>query len=187
MNISRQVIFVGGVPGSGKTLLCDRLRSLVPGLRHVGAGQLIRQALDGGADGYIRPPVADHRMADRFQELLVDAFSQIRAGHVGPLALDGHFVVPTASGPSPIASEVFRRLCVTWLVLVEAEAQVITRRLRQRLRPDWWDGRAKSIPALIALERRQASVVAGDLGLPLIPVGDGDEPQRLAEKLFGDR
>lgn len=165
---------------------CHQLRSLVPGLRHEVAGQIIiRHALDGNSTDYERPPVRDHTTADHFQELLVECFARIRVQHDGPLVLDGHFVVPTENGPSPIGTDVIRRLCVTSLVLVETDAKVVASRLCERTRPTWWDGRVEAISELALREHQQASAVAESLGSPLLILASGEGSERCAQEVFG--
>jgi adenylate kinase len=161
--------FVGGVPGSGKTFWCEGLVERVPHVRHVGAGQLIRRALDGETNQYVRPPVEDDARGRYFQDLLVTEFEVERSRHPGHLLLDGHFVIPTGVGLVEVAPEVFRRLRVDMVVLQDADPERVYERLLERPRPAWWDGSRESVSAYIERERKHAKVVAAYLGLGLLP------------------
>lgn len=123
--VKRPVLFLGGVPGSGKSHLGEQLRAVVPNLRHEGAGQLIRRGLGGTDTEYRRPPVHDAAAADYFQDVLVEAFGRVRSEHGGPIALDGHFAVPTESGPSLVGAPVFRRLGITHILLLDVPVEVV--------------------------------------------------------------
>ncbi len=177
------ILFVGGVPGAGKTTACRALVDRTPGASHVGAGTLIQTVVSGAEAQYSRPTVRDQRSATAYQELLVAEFTLQRAVATGHLILDGHFVVPTSAGLQPVSPGVFRRLHVQVLALVHAPVDTVVERLRARGAATWWDGGRHAIERFMELERAHANAVARTLGLRLVYVGDDLELEPLLEAL----
>lgn len=187
MAAKHPILFLGGVPCSGKTHLCRKLLESVVNLRHEIAGRLIYSALSDTRTDYERPPVQNQAVANSLQDLLVVEFGRVREAHDGPLVLDGHYVVPTEHGPGPVMASVFQQLGVSHLAVCEVEPGLAVTRLRQRRCPEWWDGRLGSIQELALLERHQAAVVGGQLGVvPVIADSTGGVDQ-LTREVFCTR
>ena len=158
-------VFVGGVSGAGKTT-CIKAALKGTSARHLRAGELIRSRL-GYSGPYRRPPVRDEKDADRFQRLLIEQFHEEKRAS-DDVVLDGHFVVPTESGPNAVGHKVFEALGLTHIMLLQAPAAVIAERLRKRDPiPKWWDGSTAMLEDLLKAETLHAEGVARQLGLPL--------------------
>jgi hypothetical protein len=84
--MSRVIIFLGGIPGAGKTTLAAAIAAATGSL-HIQASQLIR---NGRVIVGERPEVADATDAELNQHFLVAAFEQILATHDRPILIDGH-------------------------------------------------------------------------------------------------
>jgi adenylate kinase len=171
--VDTRTIFLGGCPRSGKSFLADEVVRQNPGVRHEVAGQLIKKGLDPNSTVYQRPVVADVKVADRFQQLLVREFRQIRDTFDGLILLDGHFVVPTREGPRPVSSEVFAALQIDAFVLLETDLETIVARLRVPPPQAWWSGNPEEVASLMKLEREHAEITARLLARPLVLLNPG--------------
>jgi adenylate kinase len=155
--------------GVGKTTVIESIRFHHPEFRHVIAGELIRRGTERtGTDAYIRPKVQDANHAAFFQEILIQEFQREIEQSKEALILDGHFVVPTVAGPSPVPSYVFRRLGIQQLFLLLGDPNELAIRLMQRpVRAPWWDGSVESLSRFQLLEEQHANAVASETGIPL--------------------
>lgn len=152
------LVFVGGVPGAGKSTLCAQVGA---GWTAFTAGKLIAQARSAKqGETYQRPTVASRSQADEFQVTLLTALSAISDTKV---VLDGHFVVPTKSGPAQVPLWFFDEVLPNALLLVESPLEAVCSRLRER-GAAWWDGSESTIATLIAQESDWAETVARHLG-----------------------
>ena len=114
-----RIVFLGGIPGAGKTTLAQKLA--INGLCvHVRASQLIR---DARALEVERPEVQSPSESDDNQELLVRAFEEVRAKARTPIVLDGHYVIPTTTGPVRVADNIFARLAIDVAALIEEDTR----------------------------------------------------------------
>ncbi len=186
-NKTGQTIFLGGSPGAGKSYLAAQAVRANPTIRHEIAGQLIRSAVSG-TKGYRRPTVADSKVADRFQLLLIQEVHRIRSTYDGPLLLDGHFVVPTKEGPHPVPPEVFSALNVDAFVVVETGLDAVLDRLRNREAQTWWNGEHGSVATLMQVERDHADAVAQVLKKPLFRIaGEGPDAVSHIQAVLDER
>lgn len=152
-------IFVAGIHGVGKTYLVSRLPA-GSGLLHTSASKLIKEELalpDWNAD----KRVVD---VDKNQVALTKAVARHNANGVA-LLLDGHFVLLNTAGEFvPLRSEIFKRLNLSAVLLIEADPKVVEIRVQNRdnLRRD-----SEWITTFMRKERAQAEVVCHELGAPL--------------------
>lgn len=161
-----RVVFVGGPSGTGKTTLITSVCALHRESNHVIASELLRDEV-AHPERPRRFVVANDEEAAVLQKLLVERFRQVRTAAMGNVFLDGHFVVPMATGFYPVPPAIFAALTVEVLVLIESRADEIVKRLRYRGGAGWWDGTFESIEQLTVLECQQATTVARALNLPL--------------------
>lgn len=171
-----RIIFVGGIHGSGKTTLCQRLASSL-GAPHYSAGDLIR--LGGVQQDERKKAVEDVPLNQR---LLLEAVDRIRGSGTGTMLLDGHYtVVEKEDRVCAVAVEIFRALSPAVLLLVEAEPNVVARRLRER------DHRTYEL-ALIEkhgrAERAHANHISEMLRIPLMVVSSLDDADDVAHLLI---
>jgi adenylate kinase len=159
------VVFVGGSSGSGKTTLAAAIAQAHDSVRYVSASDLIRES-QGLRSSVARPEVADEAQAEALQATVIERFAQYRAAGGDLILLDGHFVVPTASGFYRVSPGVFASLGCDALVLVEAAAETVTARLKTRGGAYWWDGTTASASEAINCERAHMEHVARTLRLP---------------------
>lgn len=167
-----RLVFLGGVSGVGKTHALQQLTRQGIEFVHLVAGRLIaeEQARQAGSDDvYVRPRVADRSAADTFQGFLLTALRRHRAVSSKPIVLDGHYVVPTESGPSIVSVDIFHQMLPDALLLLEAESAAVVDRLLARMpRPKWWDESESAIARLLRAELEHAESVALQLGRPLV-------------------
>lgn len=102
---------------------------------------------------------------ERNQDLLVLGLEKMRARHMPPIILDGHFTLLGTDGCiKAVEVAVFRALAIGGIVVYVDDAQAIAARMQQR------DGDV-SEPELIArhqeAELAHARLVATELGVPL--------------------
>lgn len=175
----RPHVFMGGVPGAGKTTLAERVAASTGRFVRVGAGQLIRAALREAAESRVR--VLDAMNARNNQLLLVSAFEAYSRDAGLPILLDGHFIVPTERGPDRVADEVFSALGIDALVVITALPDVIAARLAAREdRARWWAGTTAELQAMQEQEIEAAERVARLLSVPLNVSAALTEAQLLA-------
>jgi adenylate kinase len=183
--MSTVVIFLGGIPGAGKSTLGRRLQNALPTLLHLSAGELLAAEL-GHQSRYpspaeagdreralVRATASDQMQAERFQDVIIEAFRRRRRAHRGPILLDGHFVVPTLTRFHPVPVDVFRQLGVARLALLDAEVAQILHRLRLRGETRWWDGSLSHLRRIYRAEAAHARAVAQFLGVDLVDVPAG--------------
>lgn len=161
------IVFVGGVHGSGKSTLSRYLAGELPAV-HKTAGELIREAATAnlvvtvGAQGKAVPDV------DANQEVLLRgllAFQSRTGADTRPLLLDGHFALMNPDGEVvEVSPEVFGVIAPVAVLLVEADAAVVRRRLAARAPEAPSDD---LIAALAARERARAMDTAEVLQVPI--------------------
>jgi adenylate kinase len=193
--MSPVVIFLGGIPGAGKSTLGRQLQNELPTLLHVSAGELLAAEL-GHQSRHSRPAevrdregvparatASDQVQADRFQDIIIEAFHRRRRGHTGPILLDGHFVVPTLTRFHPVTVHVFRQLGVARLALLDAKLAQIAHRLRMRGETHWWDGSLSRLRCIYREEAAHARAVAQALGIDLVEVPAGLPCEKVSSLL----
>lgn len=151
------LIFLAGAHGVGKTFLGKPVAESL-GIRHATASTLIREEM--GSSNWD----ADKRVMDSAanQEALIAAVARISSSEPH-LIIDGHFVLRDVEGNlDPLPATVFSRLGLGAVVLIEAPADVVLRRLGDR-------GASQtlhSIEELAYAEFRHGEYVCRQLGLP---------------------
>lgn len=166
------LIFIGGIHGVGKTTYC---RALAPRLhlRHVTAGDLIRA---GGATR-VEKTVDD---VDLNQARLIAALNAIKAADESIL-LDGHFcLLGTTFSIVPIPLEVFAHIAPTRILLMEADANEVDARLRQRGTRGL---DLRLINEFATAERAHATAVSLALNVPLRVIGADTSIEELHQFL----
>ncbi|MGD0991748.1 MAG: ATP-binding protein [Gemmatimonadales bacterium] len=154
------IVFVGGTHGSGKSTLCARLSSSL-GVRHITASALISFLPD--STDPTQKAVAD---IDANQDRIIRALDKLRQTSNTLIILDGHFCLLSTDGRIvPVAVATFARVDPIALILVEAEAHLVSRRLKQRTKQPL---DVSVIERLGAAERAQAETVSSALGKPLL-------------------
>lgn len=160
------MIFISGVHGSGKSHLCERVRTAM-GCPTYSASKLIAKRKQSGfAPNKLIPDIDDN------QRCLLAAVSDLNNEVEGYL-LDGHFCLLNASGEiTRIPQSSYTTLNPSALVLVAAEPETIAARRQER------DGIAQSVDDIYRFQDEEiayASEVAVLLGAPLhIHRGDKD-------------
>lgn len=174
-------IFLAGAHGVGKTYLAHRT-ALRLGVQHVTASELIKEERGRATWTHDRRV---HQVAEN-QEALIAAVAR-RGSACQPLLLDGHFVLRGSAGQLvELGLDVFARLHVAAVVLIEAPDEIVAERLASRGGPC---AELSSIRALATAERAHARRVCSLLGLPLVSLDSPSEEQfaQTVERLLGAR
>jgi len=158
------IVFVGGSSGSGKTTIAMAVAQAHKSVRYVSASGLIREA-QGLSSSSTRSAATDGQQAEAFQAIIVERFAQYRAAGGDPILLDGHFVVPTASGFHAISPHIFAALGCEALILVETAAETVFDRLRTR-ESVGWNGSIGAVHEASNSERLHMEYVARTLQIP---------------------
>lgn len=153
-------LFVAGVHAVGKTYLlqpvCEQL-----GYRHATASQLIKEQR-GQANWTVSRQVDS---VDENQLALVAAVDRLRA-EGQTLVLDGHFVLRVGVNQhQAIDADVFAKLQLKGVLLLEAPPDVVAERLAQRGDDTW---AIDEIETFAALEHARVQAVCQSLGVPLL-------------------
>lgn len=153
------VIFLAGVHGVGKTYLGKPAAEAL-NLPYATASTLIRAEL-GVANWNEKKHVQD---AGKNQKALISAVNKLLESE-GRLILDGHFVLRGANGElNALSADVFKGLKIGGVILIEAPASVIAKRLEARGAPH----SVESIEELASAELQQAHKVCQELEVPLV-------------------
>lgn len=153
-------LFVAGVHAVGKTYLlqpvCEQL-----GYRHATASQLIRE--QRGQPNWTVSRQVDS--VDENQQALLAAVDRLRA-EGQTLVLDGHFVLRVGVNQhQAIDADVFAKLQLKSVLLLEAPPDVVAERLAQRGDDTWT---IDEIATFAALEHAHAQALCQYLGVPLV-------------------
>ncbi len=122
-----KIIFIGGIHGVGKTLMCKRLEERKP-VSHYSAGQLIMELKDEKLDG------TDKTVKDinGNQDLLISAIEKYVSTDSLAL-LDGHFCLLNANNEvKRIPIETFRRIAPRAIIVLFDSVENILRRISGR-------------------------------------------------------
>lgn len=173
------VIFLAGVHGVGKGFVGAPVARVL-GVSHFTASQLIREE-KGQATWRTDKKTSD---LDDNQLALIRAIRQRRLSH-NSILLDGHFVLRNAQGTlTPLEAEVFKELCLSGVILLTEDSNVIARRLATR---DKAETDIDAISELAEAESAHAQAVCRELDLPLTVIhaptekSVGDAMRRLLE------
>ena len=161
------VIFLAGVHGVGKGFIGAPVAQAL-GFSHFTASQLIREEKGQATWG------SDKKTSDldENQIALIRALSQRRLTH-SCILLDGHFVLRNAQGIlTPLATEVFKELRLTGVILLTDESNVVAKRLALR---DKSETSIEFISELAEAESAHALTVCRELRLPLAVVHQPNE------------
>ena len=150
-------IFIAGVYGTGKSTLCSGLsvRFHIPAFS---AGDLI-SAINGEQYG------SNKAVADKYnnQVVLAERVRELNRENER-IILAGHFCIfDVDNGVEVLPESVYSALCITRIVLLEADIQTIIAHLRCR---DGKDYSKKSVSALIEKEREQSERISRQLKCP---------------------
>ncbi len=156
-----KLVFVGGIHGVGKTTFCQHVANKC-GLTHLTASELIKERLPSA----ISKGRKSVKNLDENQKALVEAITACRANN-DAIILDGHFTLLVGSNIEPVPLTVFSKINPKLIVVLTAKPKTIYERLYAR------DGARiplHSIQQHQEEELRHASVVANDLGIPILTV-----------------
>ncbi len=155
------VIFLAGAHGVGKTFLGKPAAESL-GFKYATASSLIRDELGGGQNWKENKRTGN---IDGNQEALVTAVARIVEGDDVTLVLDGHFVLRNESGDLvSLPTNIFRRLGLSSVILIESPVSVVAERLEERGTPQ----SLEDISELAEAELRGAENVCEEIGIPLI-------------------
>jgi adenylate kinase len=173
----RELFFVGGIHGVGKSSLCSKVASEF-NLQHAIAGDLIRRHHEIAA-------TVDKCVADvgKNQDALVNAIQAMPVQDT-PVLLDGHFcVLDSAEEIIRIPIQTFKQLSPIAALVVYDDVERIQERLQNR------DGRSYSTGKLAALQNAElahAREVCFAIGVELLTLSFSMLPkatQFIAHKL----
>jgi adenylate kinase len=154
------VIFLAGVHGVGKTFLGKPAAETL-GLKYATASSLIREALNGKTTWQESKYTSN---IDANQEALVTAVNRIVESFDVALVLDGHFVLRNESGDLvSIPTDVFRRLGLSSVILLESPSSVIAERLEERGAPQ----SIEKISEMATAELNRAEQVCREIDIEL--------------------
>lgn len=162
---TREVVFLGGIHGVGKSTLADQCKDL--SIVHLRASDLIRKASSEARFD------ATKRVKDveGNQGILIRAFEQATAGG-GRFLLDGHFTLFNAAGGiERVPLRTFEALAPCAIGVVIGDIEEVASRLEQR------DGRRPDTGVLASMleeELHHAESVSTSLGVGLTSICSGD-------------
>ena len=152
------IFFVAGVHGVGKSFLCSAF-ALKSSILHKSASQLIKD------NSEVELSVDKKtKNVESNQEILVKAVKAIHANNES-LLLDGHFVLVNDGGNIVnIDIDVFSKLNLDGIILIEVPPHVIEERIAKR------DGGCVGydLRQMIVAERKQAQRVSTVFNIPLV-------------------
>lgn len=154
-------IFVGGVHGVGKSTLCAQY-ALSQGDRwiHLSAGNVIATVISKMSEK------ERQERGNRNQEILLSGLKEVDLKG-RRLLLDGHFVLRKAEAElSPVPLNIFEKLNIGKIVLMEAKADSVIERLRIRDKRN--DLIKTEIENFLSVEKARAEFICRELNLPLI-------------------
>jgi|SRR5690554_340981 len=167
------VIFLAGVHGVGKTFLGEPTAKLL-GFQYATASSLIRRELAGKQNW------AENKRTknmDDNQEALISSVSKIVKKSQKSLVLDGHFVLRDEHGSLiSLSSDIFKRLGVSYVILLEAPSATVAERLLVREAPQ----PLEDIAALAEAECKNAENICNELNIPLIKLLSPSSEQLLS-------
>lgn len=153
------IIFLGGIHGVGKSFLGSDAAKR-NGLLHKSASQLIRA--ERGNQSWNEKKHTDEIEAN--QKALISALNKLKQNHES-LLLDGHFCLKGSDGViETIEIDVFERLNLDALLLLEADIHTLKERLKIRDATSYTDSFLKEF---LMKERQQAIFVSEKLNIPL--------------------
>jgi adenylate kinase len=167
-----------GVSGVGKSTLLGKLAE-VADFQHLQASALIRSAREDLEAREIVPDMLRHSNIDENQKLLMLGFERAVDSAAEIVILDGHSVIDTPQGLTPISPLVFGVLAVEQLIFLSENPSTIAQRReldKSRNRP------ARSV---LELEWHQDAALTNllkiclHLRIPLTVLSDSD-PHKLA-------
>ncbi|MDF1782306.1 MAG: ATP-binding protein [Alcanivoracaceae bacterium] len=155
------VIFLAGAHGVGKTFLGKPAAESL-GFLHATASSLILNMLDGERNWDSDKCTES---IDDNQQALVTAVDKIQEIGDVTLVLDGHFVLRNKVGEiEKISPDVFKRLGISSIILIESPVSVVLERLKQRGAPQT----VKDISELAEAELSASEQVSKAMSIPLV-------------------
>lgn len=155
------VIFLAGVHGVGKTFLGKPVAEAL-GFQYATASSLIRAELNNEQSWTENKRTKN---VDDNQEALVASVSRIIKVNKSVLILDGHFVLRNEHGDLvSLSSDLFKRLGVTSVILLEAPASIVAERLAAR----GVQSSPKEVKELAKAERKNAEHICNEIMVPLV-------------------
>ena len=179
----RRLVFLGGLPGCGKSTVGQALDR--QGLAvHVVAGALISDSQPTA--GVYQRPVVDLPNAESTQSLIVDRLKRLRWNlGTSSILLDGHFVVPTPNSLYRVSLNVFESLQIDKFAMIHCDPDLAFKRLRARGQREWWNASVDQITAYQHEELAHAHAIASALGRQLHVIDSTGDPPRALAALFG--
>jgi adenylate kinase len=154
-------IFIGGVHGVGKTVICRRVASQLE-LFHNTASAMIA-ALNSSV---IKPHTKSVDNISRNQDILVQAINQYFSSGKDRLILDGHFVIPNMVPQfKTIDVDIFKHLRLDGVVVCHDDPYCIYAR---RMIRDKKSLAVRMIAEIQKIELEHAQFVAESLGIPFL-------------------
>lgn len=123
--IKKNIIFVAGIHGVGKSTLCKELEKSIP-VTHITASSVIKS--------YVRQEQQNKQVADvkKNQNILIEGLKLLDSTH-GMMLLDGHFVLLNKeSDLEQIPYETYEQLTPKAIVVIHHNPSVILLRLKAR-------------------------------------------------------
>ena len=168
---NRNILFIGGVHGVGKTTFINEVKKQCPSVVGLSCSTIL---------SWSNPAHKEVDNVDANQnKLLANLPHFIEDGK--PYLLDGHFCLMTAQGHvERVPITVFQTIQPRMIVVLKANPEVISQRLQTR------DNKAYSIPMLDAFQQeevRYAREVARTLGIPFLLCDDGNRLEVISDVL----
>ncbi|MGP6443889.1 ATP-binding protein [Rahnella aceris] len=153
------LIFIAGVHGVGKSYLCTLYCKQHEHTLHKSASQLIREFGNINFDSNKLTSNIDEN-----QLVLIEAIKKIKISGQN-LLLDGHFALVDKNGEvNQIDSEVFKKLELDGIILLEEPSEIIKERINARDKKEI----EYNLEELITQEKENANKVSLNYQIPLI-------------------
>tara|TARA_B100000586_G_C19947619_1_gene358260 strand:- start:113 stop:661 length:549 start_codon:yes stop_codon:yes gene_type:complete len=175
--MDKQLIFIAGIHGVGKSTFCNLFKNLHPNLDYFSASTLIKNYKANAFTQSKQVPDIDTN-----QDILISALSS-QKDTKDLILLDGHFCLfDSEFNPQEIPIEVFTKLKMNIIILLTAPIELIVERMKDR------DGKSHSISELSKLQDLEvlsANRIAEKLNIPLLTF-EHDEISKSVETCINE-
>lgn len=164
MNFNKNIIFIGGIHGSGKGTVCKGIESKTD-LIHITASQVLRWNEISKLDNKLVEDIASTQ-----ERLIYGLKNLIRKDK--QYLLDGHFCLLNSLGiPSKIEENIFDIICPRIIAIVIDDVEKILERLEKR---DAKKYDAKLLNELQEMEIEYAKYLSKNYSIPYIEIKNSD-------------